>query len=744
VRLDKKTPSAIRSACGAALRRVDPGIALSLLATVVAFIGVVLVIRLPSPKYEAPPEPVGATVTTLLAQAKAGRLVAARIDEQANEIVATARDQDAPLKVTVPESYVHDTVAALVQAGVPLDVDGATSGGSPEQARDAQAGDGQNAAATAGGQGRHKQRSYLVNILVPAVVLTLLLALASVLVVLMRRQKRLGTHGTGVAGRRHLRGPAAAGRPPAATAGPDGTKLTIPAETPETRFSDVAGCDEAIADLTEMVAFLREPERFTRTGAKPPKGALLVGPPGTGKTLLARAVAGEAGVPFFALAGSDFVEKYVGVGAQRIRELFRTAREHQQAIIFIDEIDAVARRRSGDNEQGNGETENTLIALLAEMDGFSSSGVVVLAATNRADILDPAVTRPGRLDRKVEVPNPDRRGRQRILAVHADGKPLADDVDLLSIARRTPGFSGAQLAGLVNEACLEAVRRETDAVDHDCFEHAVATIAMGRARTSALVTEYDRRVTAWHEGGHTVAAFLLPDADDPVQVTIVPRGPAGGVTWMSGNDDIFLSRRKAHAQLVVALAGRAAEEALLDGEYTQGASGDLQSATDLAFRMATQYGMTRLGYQVRNPQHAAGSQAVSEVVEELLADAHAEATALLATHRALLTSVAEALLEEETLTAAQVRELALAVGVTGPESRSVAPPTPFRRAEPEVRVAPVPAGVARPRRNRPRTLASAASLLRDMRERWERRTAPTAPDGAEPALNAVGDQSLRS
>jgi len=325
------------------------------------------------------------------------------------------------------------------------------------------------------------------------------------------------------------------------------TPAVEPATVPETRFSDVAGCDEAKAELLELVMFLKEPERFTRTSATAPKGALLTGPPGTGKTLLARAVAGESGVPMFTAAGSDFVEKYVGVGAQRIRALFAAARTHKKAIIFIDEVDAVARRRSGEGEIAHIESETTLIALLSEMDGFHTSNVIVIAATNRADMLDPAITRSGRLDRKVEVPNPDRRGREQILDVHTTGKPIQDGVDFTALARRTPGFSGAQLAALVNEACVDAVRRDLTEVTAECFEHAVATIAMGRARTSALVTDHDREVTAWHESGHTLAAFLQEQADDPVQVTIIPRGPAGGVTWMSGNDDQFLPRRKAHA-----------------------------------------------------------------------------------------------------------------------------------------------------------------------------------------------------
>ena len=435
-----------------------------------------------------------------------------------------------------------------------------------------------------------------------------------------------------------------------------------PATVPETRFSDVAGCDEAKDELLELVMFLKEPERFTRTGATAPKGALLTGPPGTGKTLLARAVAGESGVPMFTAAGSDFVEKYVGVGAQRIRALFTAARKHERAIIFIDEVDAVARRRGGDGEMAHIESETTLIALLAEMDGFHTSNVIVIAATNRADILDPAITRPGRLDRKVEVPNPDRRGREQILAVHTTGKPIAEGVDFTGLARRTPGFSGAQLRALVNEACVDAVRRDLTEVTAECFEHAVATVAMGRARTSALVTDHDREVTSWHESGHTLAAYLQEQADDPVQVTIIPRGPAGGVTWMSGNDDQFLPRRKAHAQLVTALAGRAAEEILLDGEFTQGAAGDLQSATELATSMATRYGMTRLGYQVRRGG-STPPQEVSDVVEELLGEAHAAATKLLGEHKTFLAAVASELQAEETLTLADVHQIATGLGV---------------------------------------------------------------------------------
>ncbi|MCU1432933.1 MAG: FtsH-2 peptidase [Actinotalea sp.] len=439
-------------------------------------------------------------------------------------------------------------------------------------------------------------------------------------------------------------------------------KALTSGEVPQVTFADVAGADEAVDQLQEMVQFLREPGRFEAVGATRPRGALLVGPPGTGKTLLARAVAGEAQVPFFALAGSDFVETFVGVGARRVRDLFAQARKAERAIIFIDEIDAVGRTRSSNaSNGGDGERENTLISLLNEMDGFAGSNIIVLAATNRADTLDPALTRPGRLDRQVQVPNPDRRGRTLILQVHAASRPLGTDVDFVTIARQTPGMSGADLAQVVNEACMEAARRDQAVVDHSCFQAAIATVAMGRARTSALVTEYDRRITAWHEAGHTLAAAILPDADDPVSVTIVPRGPAGGVTWMSGNDDVFLPRKKALARLVVALAGRAAEEYLLDGEHTQGASSDLHGATDLATAMVTQYGMTDFGYaQVDSETLRVGGHVAAQAharIDGLLREAHTTATELLRENGAVLEALASALLAEETLSGGRVRQI---------------------------------------------------------------------------------------
>ncbi|WP_380169494.1 ATP-dependent metallopeptidase FtsH/Yme1/Tma family protein [Jannaschia sp. R86511] len=433
-------------------------------------------------------------------------------------------------------------------------------------------------------------------------------------------------------------------------------------DVPSARFSDVAGCEEAVTEMRELVEFLRDGERFTRVGARPPRGALLVGPPGTGKTLLARAVAGEAGVPFFPLAGSDFVETYAGVGARRVRDLFDRARNSDGGIIFIDEIDAIGRARSeGPGHSGaDTERENTLISMLNEMDGFDTDHrIIVLAATNRADVLDPALTRPGRLDRQVQVPAPDRRGRTEILTVHARSRPMADDVDLVSVARRTPGMSGAELAQVVNEACMEAARRGLHLVDSDCLDAAVATVALGRARTAALVTDFDRRVTAWHEAGHTVAALLLDHADDPVQVSIVPRGPAGGVTWMSGNDDMFLTRGRALADLRVSMGGRVAEELLLDGEFTQGAHGDLSAASARALAMVTKYGMSRHGYLlVDDDTVRMGGEVAHEVravAEELLRQAHRDATSLLTGNRALLTAVAEQLLEAENLTLAQLR-----------------------------------------------------------------------------------------
>jgi cell division protease FtsH len=442
---------------------------------------------------------------------------------------------------------------------------------------------------------------------------------------------------------------------------------------PDVGFDDVAGCEEAVDDLEEIVEFLKHPERFEQLGAKVPRGALLVGPPGTGKTLLAKAVAGEAGVAFFPATGSDFVELYVGVGAKRIRELFAQAKAAGRAIIFIDEIDAIGRTRGDASSMQNGsnlEQENTLIALLSELDGFHKTGVVVIAATNRPDVLDPALTRPGRLERRIHVPNPDRLAREKILQVHTANKPLATDVDLHALARRTPGTSGADLAHIANEAALHAAKHDLHEITQACFDEAVATLIMGRARHTAVVSERDRTITAWHEAGHALAALLEPCAADPAAVSIVPRGRAGGVTWMYGSDDQFLSREAAMAQLVVALSGRVGEELLMNGEFTQGAQSDLLAATDLALQMVTQFGMTDRGLAVRHRTYSGLDDASDAALDELLQTALDRSRTLLSNHLDVLRSLADALLTHHTLTGDEVR--ALATGGAVSSNRPVA------------------------------------------------------------------------
>lgn len=481
------------------------------------------------------------------------------------------------------------------------------------------------------------------------------------------------------------------------------------AERPEVRFADVGGVDEAVEDLTEIVSFLHEPDRFTRVGANAPAGVLLVGPPGTGKTMLARAVAGEAGVPFYSAAGPDFTEMYVGVGPKRIRELFAAARSHPEgAIIFIDEIDAIGRARSSaESNSSNTESENTLNALLVELDGFHKSTVVILAATNREDILDKALTRPGRFDRTVQVPLPDRRGREKILAAATTGKPLAEDVDLAMLARRTPGLSGADLVGVINEACMAAGRDYAEVVTATHFDSAVATIAMGKARVSAAVSDTDRRITACHEAGHTVAAMVLPDADNPVSVSIIPRGQAGGITWMESQDDLFLTRRRAQARLVVAMAGRAGEELLLDGEYTSGPHGDLRAATDTALAMVTQYGMTDTGLMIKSSGIlATGAKVTDETVdavETLLADALRTARAVLAAHRDLWQHLVDELLDADTLVFADLVTI-------GAQHQWSAPPLPpvstVARSEAAARVRVAPAARTDPQRRTAPTVTS--------------------------------------
>ena len=441
---------------------------------------------------------------------------------------------------------------------------------------------------------------------------------------------------------------------------PGGKSKNGPVEVPDVNFEQVAGVDEAVTELRQLVDYLHDPSRFALAGARAPKGVLLEGPPGTGKTLLAKAVAGEAGVPFFAVSGSDFVETFAGLGARRVRDLFARARKAKQAVVFIDEIDAIGRARSAGADSGaTSERENTLNALLVEMNGFKDSAIIVLAATNRSDMLDAALTRPGRFDRKVTVPAPDAAGRRAILAVHGTDKKLGDDVDLAALSKRTPGMTGADLENLLNTAALEAAANSRSVISADDVEQALQTVALGRARTSAVVADEDRTITAWHEAGHTVAALMLDSAQDPVTVTIVPRGPSGGTTWMSGSDRQYLTRRQALAQLTVKLAGRAAEELLLDGDYTQGASGDLKAATEQALTMVTSYGMggTLSSLSAERYQAGGSSGAVDQAVEALLSDALSDARVLLEQFRVELEQLVGWLLEDETVASDQLEQL---------------------------------------------------------------------------------------
>lgn len=440
-----------------------------------------------------------------------------------------------------------------------------------------------------------------------------------------------------------------------------------PSEVPTTKFSDVIGCDEAVEELREVTKFLQDPEAFSALGARMPKGFLLVGPPGTGKTLLARACAGEAGVPFYAMSASDFVEIYVGMGASRVRKLFSRARKHGRAIVFIDELDSVgkARGRQGANAASD-EHESTLNALLVEMDGFHDSNVIVLAATNRPDVLDSALRRPGRFDRTVFVPVPDRGGREQLLAHYLQEKK-AGDVNLVGWAKRTPGMTGAEIEAVCNDAALEAARRGLDKINDSCLEAAVTTAYMGRERRSAVVSDRDRQTTAVHEAGHAVVALVLPDAPDPVSVSVVPRGPAGGATWMGGSDNQLVTQREATAQLAVLLAGRASEQLLL-GDVTQGAVDDISKATELAGSMIREWGMGSLGpirvdgrVPLGDLMDAAGSEE-----KALLDDALNRASRVLSEHRTLVEAVSAALLERETLDRDDL--LALRVAVTNDAS----------------------------------------------------------------------------
>lgn len=441
-----------------------------------------------------------------------------------------------------------------------------------------------------------------------------------------------------------------------------GRNKPTPVDIPTTRFSDVAGIDDALVDLREVVELLHNPDRYSRTGATRPRGFLLVGPPGTGKTLLARAVAGEAGVPFYAISGSAFVELFAGLGASRVRSLFAEARTQPKAIVFIDEIDAVGKIRGRGMMSGaNDERENTLNALLVELDGFSRhSGIVILAATNRADVLDPALLRPGRFDRTITIPTPDRGGRRKILELYAVARPFAKDINWEAFARRIPGMTGAQIEQLLNESALEAARQDCDEISADHVETSLRTTVLGRARTGAIVTERDRNIIAWHESGHALMALLLEAADNPAHISITPRGGSGGATWMTGGEHDLLTVSQAKARLIVALGGRAAEEILLDGDFTQGAHNDLAVATALATEMVAHYGM---GEKLISRQEeklvfdGPVGQEIDREVNGLLTDALKTAKQTLLTNRALLKIVAEELIERENLTLADLQTL---------------------------------------------------------------------------------------
>ena len=440
-------------------------------------------------------------------------------------------------------------------------------------------------------------------------------------------------------------------------------------------FKDVAGAEEAKQELEEVVEFLKDPGKFTTIGAKIPKGVLLAGPPGTGKTLLAKAVAGEAGVPFFTISGSDFVEMFVGVGASRVRDLFTQAKKNAPCIIFIDEIDAVGRQRGAGLGGGHDEREQTLNQLLVEMDGFGANeGIITIAATNRPDILDPALLRPGRFDRQVIVGRPDLRGREAILKVHARNKPLADDVDLKTIAKKTPGFTGADLNNLLNEAALLAARLNKKVITMAEVEEASEKVSMGPERRSHIVSEKDRKLTAYHESGHAIVAHLLPHADPVHKVTIIPRGAAGGYTMMLPTEEQnYKTKSQLLADIRVALGGRIAEALILD-EISTGASGDLQSVTNTARAMVTRWGMSdELGPIVfgeqqeqvflgKNLGHARNyseeiAAKIDSEIHRIVEEAYKDVTKLLSENEKFLHDMANALLEEETIDSKAVDNL---------------------------------------------------------------------------------------
>lgn len=441
------------------------------------------------------------------------------------------------------------------------------------------------------------------------------------------------------------------------------------------RFRDVAGADEEKQELVEVVEFLKDPRKFAELGARIPKGVLLVGPPGTGKTLLARAVAGEAGVPFFSISGSDFVEMFVGVGASRVRDLFENAKKNAPCIIFIDEIDAVGRQRGAGLGGGHDEREQTLNQLLVEMDGFGANeGIIIIAATNRPDILDPALLRPGRFDRQITVGRPDVKGREAVLKVHARNKPLDESVNLKSIAARTPGFSGADLENLLNEAALVAARRNKKKIDMSDIDEATDRVIAGPAKKSRVISEKERKIVAFHEAGHTVIGLVLDEAETVHKVTIVPRGQAGGYAVMLPKEDrFFMTKPELLDKIVGLLGGRVAEE-IVFGEVSTGAHNDFQRATGIARRMVTEFGMSEklgplqfgqsqgqvfLGRDLHNEQNYSDAIAyeIDLEIQRIIKESYARAKQILMENRDKLDLIANTLLEVETLDADQIKHL---------------------------------------------------------------------------------------
>jgi len=457
-------------------------------------------------------------------------------------------------------------------------------------------------------------------------------------------------------------------------------------------FKDVAGVDEAKEELQEIIEFLREPQKFQKLGGRIPKGVLLMGPPGTGKTLMARAIAGEANVPFFSISGSDFVEMFVGVGASRVRDLFEQGKKNAPCIIFIDEIDAVGRHRGAGLGGGHDEREQTLNQLLVEMDGFESNdGVILIAATNRPDVLDPALLRPGRFDRRVVVSRPDVRGREGILQVHTRKIPLSDDVDISVLARATPGFSGADLANLVNEAALAAARRNQKFVTMSDFESAKDKVLMGAERKSMIITDEEKKITAYHEAGHALLAALLPDTDPLHKVTIIPRGMALGVTQQLPSEEKHnYTKEQLEARIAVAMGGRIAE-AMTFGQITTGAQNDIEVATEMARKMVCEWGMSDdlgpltygkkeeqvfLGKEFNRHQDYSEATAlkIDAEIRRIVTEQYERANGVLTKNQHMLVKVAEMLLEHEVLDAQQLKQLLAGQPMDIRTPRPIAPP----------------------------------------------------------------------